>query len=271
MAVPSSTEIAEPTSEAPEDADAGDPNQAVDDETQMPQYAGLMAVREPDRLVFFDLPSGKRQAFLLPQKLLDRRLTAYPLSADRLLIHAQEQGFKYWNGGYIVRLFWTTRDGRIEREIELKLAGWVPESDRHKAWRLAAMVPVPLGWLLGTTLGDPLLQIQANKAGDYLAALQNTFTAAWPPLVVVLAIGVLLSCLTIRFQRKYHRPATAAWSVFIFLFGISGFLAYWLEHRRPKMEACPECGQIVPRDRDVCAACRSPFAPALPVGTEIFA
>ena len=89
--------------------------------------------------------------------------------------------------------------------------------------------------------------------------------------MIVLVISAVLAWLTWLLQRKYRRPATALWTAFVFLLGAPGFVAYWLEHRRPKLERCPECGQIVPRDRDACSDCSTPFPAPTLVGTEIFA
>jgi hypothetical protein len=89
--------------------------------------------------------------------------------------------------------------------------------------------------------------------------------------VAVIVFGALLAWWTYRMQRNFRRPASGVWCAFVLLFGVPGFLAYWLEHRRPKMENCSKCGEIVPRDRDACAACDVLFPAPPRVGTEIFA
>jgi predicted amidophosphoribosyltransferase len=61
------------------------------------------------------------------------------------------------------------------------------------------------------------------------------------------------------------------WVTFVLLLGLPGFLAYLIEHRRAKLETCSECGKVVPRDREACAACDAEFAAPARVGTEIFA
>ena len=132
-------------------------------------------------------------------------------------------------------------------------------------------MPISALWLVGMLLGAPLYFIQMNSAADYPSALAMVGGIAWPPLVIVLAVSAVFAWLTWRLQRKYRRPATALWATFAFLLGLPGFVAYWLEHRRPKLEPCSECGQIVPRDRDACADCRTPFPAPPPVGTEVFA
>jgi hypothetical protein len=61
------------------------------------------------------------------------------------------------------------------------------------------------------------------------------------------------------------------WTTIVLLFGWPAFLAYWIEHCRPKMESCGQCGNVVPRDRDACAACKALFPAPATVGTEIYA
>jgi hypothetical protein len=236
-----------------------------------PKFSGMSAVREPDRIVVFDVLSTKRKEFLLPEKLHKRRMSVFLLGADQMLIDAHEEFDEFWSGGPIVRLYWINSQGQIQREQELKLAGSKPETIGERAWSASAAVPVSLFWLVGFVLGGPLAVMQANLVSDFGSGAALIASAAWMPLVVVLLVAAALTWLTVRMQRKYHRSATVAWAVFVFLFGAPGFLAYLVEHRRSKLEACGECGEVVPRDRDTCAACDAEFAPPARVGTEIFA
>jgi urea transporter len=113
--------------------------------------------------------------------------------------------------------------------------------------------------------------MNSNEAPTYAAAMAKVLEMVWPGLIIVTVIGCLSAWVVWRWQRKYFRPATRAWCTFAFLVGPPGVLAYWLEMHRTKLEACGECQKTVPRDRDACAACATPFpAPSL-VGTEIFA
>jgi hypothetical protein len=234
-------------------------------------YVGLMAVRERDRLVVFNLKVGKRESFNLPEKLRDRRFSATLVGPDQLLIYAYEQGDEYWSGGPITHVYWTNRAGQIQREKEVLLAAWRPPTPRVRAWSASALVPVPLVWLIGGALGAPLYLVQINFLSDLGSAVAFVAGVAWPPLIVVLVVAAVVTWLTLRSQWKYRRRGTAAWTVFVFLFGLPGFLAYLVENRRAKLEACLQCGAIVPRDREACADCNTEFAPPVRIGTEIFA
>ena len=87
----------------------------------------------------------------------------------------------------------------------------------------------------------------------------------------MIALSAVLAWQTVKLQRKYHRPATRVWATFVFLLGLPGFLAYLVEQRRPKMEACPQCKENVPRDRSACASCHTEFLAPPRLGMEIFA
>ena len=121
------------------------------------------------------------------------------------------------------------------------------------------------------TLGGPLYLMQTNNVSDFASGFSMVAGFAWPPMIVVLVIAAVLTWWTLRLQRKYRRGGSTAWALFAFVFGVPGFLAYLAEHRQAKLEACSQCGEIVPRDREACAACDAEFAPPARVGTEIFA
>jgi hypothetical protein len=207
----------------------------------------------------------------LPEKLRDRRFSAVLIGPDQLLIDAHEQRDEYWTGGPIIRVYWINRAGEIQREQEVLMAGWRPPTPRTRAWGASALVPVPIVWLIGLVLGAPLYLVQINFSENFGVGFAYVVGVAWLPLILVLILALVATWLTLRLQTKYSRRGTAAWAAFVFLFGLAGFLAYLIEQRRAKLEACGQCGEIVPRDREACAACDVEFVPPARVGTEIFA
>jgi heme/copper-type cytochrome/quinol oxidase subunit 2 len=132
-------------------------------------------------------------------------------------------------------------------------------------------MPEPLGWLVAILGAAPFERLQNYKSDTYAAALQHVVTVAWPMIVIVLAVAFAATAIAVQWQRKYFRSNTGIWAAFVFLFGIPGLIAYWLEHRSVKLDGCQECGHVVPRDRDACAACSTPFPAPTHVETEIFA
>jgi hypothetical protein len=237
-------------------------------EEDKPKYRSLMAVKTDDRIILYHNDTGNTREFMLPKQVPNQWIRAYWLAPEEMILH-YDKG--YWSGGPVQHLMWINTAGDITREEDVKLAGWVPDPPRKTAWKASGLLPVPIVWIVGMVVGAPLYCIQHYHADDYASALALVGGIAWPPLVVVLSVAAVLTWLTLRLQHKYRRGATGVWAAFVFLLGVPGFIAYWLEHRRPKVERCAECGRIVPRDRDVCASCRAVFPTPSPVGTEIFA
>ena len=235
------------------------------------QSADVTAVRDRNGLVVFNLYEGKKETFALPEVLHDRRFSAFLIGPDQLLIDAHEQGNEYWSGGPIIRLYWISRQGKIQREQEVKLAGYRPPSPETRARNSLISIPVTIVWIVGVLLGAPLYLLQTNYVGDFASGFAVAAGYAWPYLIAVVLLAMALAWVTWRLQRKYRRGNTGAWAGFVFLFGVPGFLGYLVEHRRVRLEACRKCGEVVPRDREACAACDMEFAPPARVGTEIFA
>jgi hypothetical protein len=227
-----------------------------------------VAIRMADRIIVLDPPAGAKREYVLPESLRERLINIFAVGDNQVLIHwwKHKDGFR---GD--VELTWLQPDGSIAREESVALAGPPPASERQGAWVAAVLAPVPIGWLAALSVVVPLGILQTNDVSTYADGLAKVFGFAWPPLVIVIVVGVMLAGLTYRLQRKYCRPGTGAWTTFVLLLGLPGFLAYWLEQCKPNLEVCSSCHAVVPRDRDACAACDAQFpAPPL-VGTEIFA
>lgn len=231
----------------------------------------LWAIRQPDRIVFFDLWDGRQKEFILPEKLRDRRMSVFLTGPDEMLVDTHEQDEEHWDGGPIVRLLWINSQGHIQREQEVRLAGPVPVSLRTAARNFGLLVPVSVVWILGLLIGGPIALMHANMVADYPSALAYAANMVWAPMAAVLLSDLALAFLTLRQQQKYRRPGSIVWAVFVFLFGVAGYAAYFIEHRQAKLDKCAECGAVVPRDREACATCSVEFVPPARIGTEIFA
>lgn len=252
----------QPAPENPPDADDPDALPKAPD-----PLLSRLALRLADRIVVLDPPTGNKREFILPESLRERPIETYILGADELLV----QTWPKERSTGIIDLTWVKPDGAIARQQTLTLASAAPESERAASLMAAGVAPVPLGWLTVLTIVAPVEMLQSNDVATYSAGLAKSFGFGWPGLLVVIAVAVVLAWVTYRLQRKYRRPATGAWTALVLLLGVPGFIAYWLEHHRTKLESCKACGEIIPRDRDDCAACNAQFPTPSLVGTEIFA
>jgi hypothetical protein len=233
------------------------------DTTSVIRQVTKLALRTTDRIVILDPPTGAQSQFSLPESVREKTLQIYSAGGEQLIVQ--------WTYNYYEpHLMWLKSDGTVAREEKVTLASY-PDSGTEALIVAVAAAPVPIGWMSVFFAVAPIETLRTRQASTFTEAVAHNLEPTWPALIAVIAVGVALAAWTYRLQRKYHRPATGIWCMFVFLWGAFGFLAYWFEHRRPKLEPCRECGQIVPRDRDACAACKTPFPAPTLVGTEIFA
>ena len=77
------------------------------------------------------------------------------------------------------------------------------------------------------------------------AAMRNngSVTAAmadvWPALVFVCVVGAVVALLAHRHLRRNDVSHRAAWLVFVFLFGLPGYVGYRLHRRFPRRDPIP--------------------------------
>ena len=77
------------------------------------------------------------------------------------------------------------------------------------------------------------------------------------PLLAVLIAGAVAGLVDVPPAAKISPAGDWRLGHVCFLAWTAGLLAYLVEQRRAKLEACPQCGDIVPRDREACAACNT--------------
>jgi hypothetical protein len=87
-----------------------------------------------------------------------------------------------------------------------------------------------------------------------------------------LALGVVCAVIGWRLARRhnYSTGACFGWTVFIFLLGVVGLLAFLCVQEWAAREECPHCKKLRAVDREACEHCNSPFSPPEKNGTEIF-
>ena len=134
----------------------------------------------------------------------------------------------------------------------------------QREWRLLSIAfPAPLLYPLVDLFVVTLFNQPSTLA-------QSLLESAWPSLLAVLLLGLALSFSAWRRARTFGLPGTdqVAWAIFVFLFGLAGFVGFLLHRRWPLRTECPHCHARVPRDRPACARCKLPFPGQAQQGIE---
>lgn len=110
-------------------------------------------------------------------------------------------------------------------------------------------------------------------AATYREALSQALREFWLPLVVAQMIA--FSCAVLCYRRQVRsgvsRTERIVWPLFVLLLGLPGWIGYRFGRSWPVLESCPECGRVVPRDRESCVRCANDFPHPALKGTEVFA
>ena len=229
----------------------------VDQIQSEPKTAHRLLARCSDRIIEINPFDGTEQEYPLPEWLREVQLTAYSIGQDQLLLQVK-QG--WWESGNVVDLVWLSTSGEVDRKETVKLAGHVPGDPRQASLGIAAVAPSLLPWLAGTFGVGPWAQMNMHQFPTWTAAVQEAIGYAWPGLMVVALLSIVLAAIVYQWHSRYHRPNRVAWTVMVLLTTLPGFLAYWIMHCRPPICGCEACGEQVPSNRDACAACGESLA-----------
>jgi len=228
-----------------------------------------LAVRHSDHITVWNTLTKEKFVYPLPERLRgESDLRVLSLGNGQLLISINRG---YWERGSRQELVWLDETGKELRLEKLELLGYVAPSLRDKAWQLAEIAPVPAACGFAELVAGPFSLVNEHKEPTYLSALRHQWQQTWPACVAVLVISALAAACTWRWHKQYFRSQPLTWVAFVFLLGVPGLLAYWLNFRQLPMGACSHCGMEVPRNREACAKCAEVFPEPKLLGTEIFA
>lgn len=232
-----------------------------------------LLLRSIDSAAIVDPQSGETLRIPLPEEVRHSAVAAFELADGNVLLVSLELDPAADPSVSRRKLLWLDPEGEIlkQRSVELASRGAAgPGSLAAISWTTLLAEPMPLASGLLTFLYP--LEATTTGAGDsYSTVLRQMLGQTWPSMLAALLIGVLAAVAAYWRQRRFGLPHGVAWAVFAFIFGVPGWLGYRFHRRWPPLEACPDCGQLVPRDRDTCRACAAEFPPPSLVGNEIFA
>lgn len=225
-------------------------------------------VRLDDRIEALNPFDGKRVSFPLPESLQEKSLMVYIVENDQLLLEVNRRKVE---DEFLVDLLWINPAREIVREETVELASTNQENPLAMVMAAGAICPSLAAALIVLLLVGPFSALQNYQAPSYWAAVSEPLRWAWPLLVILPILSLILAAVVYRWQRKYHRRHSTLWISLLLVTTLPGFLAYLAMHRRPPLAKCEACGSTVPRDRKACANCTEAFAQPPLLGTEIFA
>jgi hypothetical protein len=228
-----------------------------------------LAVRSEDHLWIVDPNTGQRRQYPLSGDVRRANLEVYELS-DGLLV-------RWWNWpAYDTddeHLVWLDQQGQVVRERTITLRREPPLRTTRYGAEVAEViaVPVPALLALGLLVGLPMDLMGRGEAATYWEALATGWSRVGWDAVFVSLLTLIPAWWCLWRQRRYGQGSRVIWFVFVLLLGPPGLVGYLLHRRWPVREACPGCGQRVPRDRERCSACGQEFPAPPPTGIEVFA
>jgi hypothetical protein len=169
-------------------------------------------------------------------------------------------------------LVWLEPSGQIaRRQTVRRKTRYEPPSLTWVGWQMAIAAPLPIANIGYTTIAAPQGLLAEKSELTYPQALATVLRSTWLSVLTVLALGAISAVFAYRRQRRFGLSHGPAWAIFVFLFGLPGYLAYRFHRPWPVLEECPACHQPAPRDRQACLDCGAPFPPPPQKGIEVFA
>lgn len=226
-------------------------------------FESRVAVRLPDRVLLMSEGGELLRTIVLPEEARDESVSIYATTVPDTTVIVRDDFH------YPTTIYWLTDQGQVSRREQLKSP--VAESNRRGiVWMIAGVASSPAVLSAITFLIYPQ-DVMRRDGLNYRAALAQAAAETWPPLLVLSVISAILAAICYFHYRRYHHSGGWAWVALVFLLGPMGLAGYWLQRRWPTRARCPNCGVLVPRDRQECLACDVEFpAPAMK-GIEVFA
>jgi hypothetical protein len=241
----------------------------VGDSAKRTEAFHCLAVRTSETVLLLDDRGRLLRSYPIPEALRAVTFAFAETTAGEALMH--------WNSPEDFfalqvdhRAFWVSPDGRF-RSAAVTLSS----SNPMRSLRVfgAAVIPSPLALDAGVV---PLLALESceiGRAATFPEAMGLLLRDCWPAVAITQFLAAFLSLMCYRRQVRYgtSRRERIVWPLFVLLLGLPGWIGWRFGRSWPVLEACPECGIRVPRDREACAHCEAEFSPPALKGTEVFA
>ena len=225
-----------------------------------------LVVRTADQVVMLNNRLERLRTVGIPAEIQqDLMVFYYEFSDGRAVFHVQRPRVTD-EGKCRQLLYWVNQEGQIDRTDDFVLTIGV----RGGTWGIAAACPAPALASLAVVADAA---VGTEGAGGFGSELAVALHRLWPYLFAIILFSSFFAWLCYRRQTRFAAPRMQriAWSVFVWLFGVPGFIGYLFHRRWPVVDACASCANQVPMDREACSACDTAFPEPAMRGIEVFA
>jgi hypothetical protein len=227
-------------------------------------------VRTDEAVLVLDSENQVLRQFQIPEELRDQGFGWFHTPAGESVAYQEHSPMRDYE--WRVRCWWSDAAGHITRQEDSPVKR-EEEWDWAKNTTYGAVLPGPLLTNVLVGILAPCSDLMFNQATTYGNALRHYVADSWPCLVVVHLLAVPFAWLCYRRQVRYRtsKVERVVWPLFVFAFGVGGWVGFRFGRTWPVLERCPACNTDVPQDRETCAACEAAFPEPALQGTEIFA
>ena len=236
--------------------------------------ADWLGVRSDDAVHILE-PSGRQLTLPLAPELRDRRIQVVKRDPVGFTVAALlNVSPDMWRRH--VRVYSVADDGKMGPAEDTEIAR---STDNEPDMLILSTCETPLllgspAALAGTLLATRSLEFERLaiaptwRAGAAMALREY---AGYLAATVIAGLALAIACYRRQARYAVAGPARWLWPLFVFLFGLPGWIGYRYRCQWPVLEPCPACHKLAPRNDNSCVRCGQAFpAPAL-LGTEIFA
>lgn len=230
---------------------------------------GLIAVRTLEAVLLIDSSGEERHRFAIPESLKGESFG--------LTITKDQGAVLDWAGPEdslvptrLLRLFHIGHAGDLS-ETSIELASVASRRPTQVYGGYVYPSPLPLMGMI--RLGRAGELITQGLEHDKLTATMRAIGEFRFALLTAAAISFVFVLFCIHRCASYGASVgeTMVWAVFVFAFGLPGWIGFRYGRNWPVLEKCRTCGKQTPGDRDQCAGCEEDLWAPVETGTEVFA
>ena len=229
-----------------------------------------LAVRTDDAILVLNPDLKLVKQFPIPADLRSKDFAWSQTNVGTAVAWTTRTDRLRWGAGPKYEVYWLDDAGKITRHEEIALGRQGPD---RLAYFMGIIVPAPLPLSVVEGVLWPLVLFSQGTTNTWSVAWSFTLEDYRFSLPLACLVSAVLAFLCYRRQARYgaSRSQRVLWPLFVFAFGLPGWVGYRFGRTWPSLARCPMCHAAVPCDRIACAACQAEFPQPTMKGTEVLA